>query len=136
MATRNRQSAKQAGARFERAIADYLAAVVDDRIDRRVKTGAKDRGDIGGVRIHGGKRVVIECKDHTKLDLAGWVTEALTETINDGALAGVVVHKRRGKSNPADQYVTMTLAHLAALLTGKDVSDSFVKPLPNTETIP
>ena len=37
---RSRASAKSAGARFERHIADYLAAHVDDRIDRRVKTGA------------------------------------------------------------------------------------------------
>ena len=33
--TRNRKSAKAAGARFERDIADFLAAHVDDRIDRR-----------------------------------------------------------------------------------------------------
>ena len=63
--TRNRSSAKAAGSRFERSIADGLAqALNDDRIDRRVKTGAKDRGDIGGVRIHG-QRLVIEAKEFT-----------------------------------------------------------------------
>jgi len=36
---RTRSSAKAAGARFERQIADHLAQVLaDDRIDRRVKT--------------------------------------------------------------------------------------------------
>ena len=60
---RSRRSAKQAGASFERLMADYFAwALSDDRIDRRVKTGAKDRGDIAGVRLRG-ERVVIECKD-------------------------------------------------------------------------
>ena len=58
--TRTRASAKAAGTRFERLIADTLAAHVDDRIDRRAKTGARDKGDIGGLR-HMGGRVVIEC---------------------------------------------------------------------------
>lgn len=116
--TRSRQSAKAAGTRFERAIADCLAALIDDRIDRRVKTGNKDRGDIGGLR-HLGERVVIECKDHSRLDLAGWVDEADIERGNDDALAGVVVHKRRGHGDPLDQYVTTTVRDLVAILTGE-----------------
>ena len=40
--TRSRASARAAGSRFERVVADWLAAHVDDRIDRRVKTGAKE----------------------------------------------------------------------------------------------
>jgi hypothetical protein len=115
--TRTRASAKKAGSSFERTTADYLAAIVDDRIDRRVKTGAKDRGDIGGVRIHG-QRLVIECKNAARLNLAGWASETEAERGNDDALAGVIVHKRHGKGDPADQWVTMTLADFAALLTG------------------
>ncbi|SFK31856.1 NERD domain-containing protein [Cellulomonas sp. KH9] len=116
--TRNRASAKAAGSRFERSVADYLALVLDDdRIDRRVKTGAKDRGDIAGLR-HRGRRLVIEVKDVTRVDLSGWVREAHIEAGNDDALAGLVVHKRRGTTNPADQYVTCTLGDLVALLTG------------------
>jgi hypothetical protein len=115
--TRTNASAKKAGSSFERSTADYLALVVDDRIDRRVKTGAKDRGDIGGVRIHG-KRVVLECKNTAKTNLAGWAAETETERGNDDALAGVIIHKRHGKADPAEQWVTMTLADFAALLTG------------------
>ena len=90
--TRNRKSAKAAGARFERLIADALALhLQDDRIDRRPKTGAKDRGDIGGVRLHG-KRLVLECKDTSRINLAGWAAEAAVERGNDDALAGIVVH--------------------------------------------
>jgi hypothetical protein len=59
--TRSRASAKAAGAKFERDVADWLARHVDDRIDRRVKTGAKDKGDIAGIR-HMGARVDLETK--------------------------------------------------------------------------
>src|SRR5690349_13622149 len=115
--SRSRASAKAAGTRFERTVADYLATHVDDRIDRRVKTGANDKGDIAGVR-HMGGRVVLECKDVSRTDLGGWVREADVERGNDDALAGLVVHKRRGTADPGDQYVTGTLRDLVALLTG------------------
>lgn len=116
---RSRSSARQAGARFERETADYLAATVDDRIDRRVKTGSADKGDIGGVRTTGGYRVAVECKDEAKMDLSGWVREAEAERVNDKAVAGVVVHKRRGVGHPGQQYVTMTLDNLVVLLGGQ-----------------
>lgn len=115
--TRTRASAKKAGSSFERLIADYLAAHVDDRIDRRVKNGTKDRGDIAGLR-HMGHRVVIECKNTAKIALGGWANEAEVERGNDDALAGIIVHKRVGKGRPEDQWVTLTLGELVALLTG------------------
>jgi hypothetical protein len=116
--TRSRASAKKAGTAFERSIADALAHHVDDRIDRRAKTGAKDRGDIGGLR-HMGQRVVIECKDTARLELGVWTRETDTERGNDDALVGLTVHKRRGSADPLDQYVTTTLRDLIALLTGE-----------------
>lgn len=117
--SRTRASAKAAGASFERQIADHLAKVIDDRIDRRVKTGAKDRGDIGGLR-HMGGRIVIEAKNYGGRLLPGpWITEAETERGNDDALAGIVIAKRRGTTKPGDQYVLMTLDNLTALLTGE-----------------
>jgi len=115
---RSRASAKAAGSKFERDIADHLAKTVDDRIDRRVKTGAKDRGDIGGVRVHG-QRLVLECKNTTRINLGTWITEAHTEAGNDDALAGVIVHKRHGKGKPGDQWVTMTVNDLISLITGE-----------------
>lgn len=117
--TRNHRSAKAAGTRFERQIADALAqALDDDRIDRRPKTGAKDRGDIGGVRIHG-QRLVLECKNTTRLALPQWTAEARIEAGNDDALVGLVIHKRHGTTNPLDQWVTCTLADLIAIITGQ-----------------
>lgn len=114
---RSRASAKAAGTRHERAVADYLAQHVDDRIDRRVKAGAKDRGDIGGVR-HLGARVVVECKNTSRLDVGTWLDEAEVERVNDDATVGLVVAKRHGKGEPADQLVLMTLGDLVAMLTG------------------
>ena len=115
--SRNRNSAKQAGARFERQIADYLRDNLDDRIDRRVKTGAKDCGDIANVRDSHNRRIAIECKNTTRIALAQWIQEAHQEAHNDNAHIGVVVHKRHGNANPADQWVSCTLEDLVKLLT-------------------
>ena len=120
---RNRTSAKKAGSRFEREIADYLAATVDDRIDRKVRTGARDTGDIGGLRAHG-QRVVVEAKNTTRINLAGWAGETEVERVNDGALAGVTVHKRHGRGDVGDQWVTLTVRDLVALLTGTRPDDA------------
>lgn len=115
---RSRASAKQAGTRHERSIADCLARHVDDRVDRRVKTGAKDRGDIAGLRVRG-ERVVLECKDYGgQFKVGPWLTEAEIERGNDDALAAAVVAKRRGMSDPLDQVVFMTVADLIALING------------------
>lgn len=118
MSPRSRQSAKRAGARFEQAVAAYLAEHVDDRIERRASNGARDRGDITGLR-HMGRRVVVECKDTTRWEPSAWLAEAETERGNDDAAAGIVVAKRRGKADPADAVVLMSLADLVALLTGE-----------------
>jgi hypothetical protein len=107
---------RQKGSSFERLIADYLARTIDDRIDRRVKNGAKDRGDIGGLR-HMGHRLVIECKNTAKTLLGPWASEAEVERGNDDALAGLIIHKRHGKGQPEDQWVTLTVGDLVALLT-------------------
>ena len=116
--TRNRASAKKAGSSFERSQADWLAKHIDNLIDRRVKNGAKDRGDIGGLR-HMGGRLVIECKDYGGRLMPGpWIQEAETERGNDDALAGLVIAKRRGTTDPGMQYVLMTVNDLAAILTG------------------
>ncbi|RKQ36226.1 restriction endonuclease [Kocuria tytonis] len=117
--TRSRASAKAAGASFERLVADYLAATLDDRIERRRLGGSKDRGDIGGVRDRDGNRVVLECKDYGgRLQPPQWIREAHTERDNDGAAVGVVVAKRRGTTAPGAQYVLMTVDDLVTLLGG------------------
>lgn len=118
--TRNRQSAKAAGTRFETAIADYLRNQLDDdRIERRRLGGRLDRGDVAGLR-HQGQRLVIEAKDYGgRLLPAKWIEEAHVEAGNDSALCGLVVAKRRGTTDPGAQYVLCTVNDLIALLAGQ-----------------
>lgn len=121
--TRSRATAKQAGAAFERLIADHLkAALNDDRIDRRTRNGAKDRGDIGGL-VHMGQRIVVEVKNTARWEPGAWLTEAETERRNDDAGVAMVIAKRHGKGQPGDQVVLMTVRDLAALLTGSRSND-------------
>ena len=61
---RNRKSAKTAGTRFERTTADYLKAMTGQPIDRLVKTGAKDRGDVGPLTNAKGDLVAVELQRH------------------------------------------------------------------------
>ncbi len=117
--SRTRASAKSAGRKFERDIADYLADKIDDRIDRRRQTGAADKGDIGGLR-HLGNRIAIECKNYGgQIKAAQWTNEAHIEMGNDDAVAGVVVAKRVGTQDPGSQWVLMTINDLIGLLTGE-----------------
>lgn len=117
--TRSRASAKTAGTRFAQSACTYLAHHLDDDgIERRDKNGAKDRGDITGVRF-AGQRVVLECKDYGGRYLVGcWLNEAEIERGNDGAGVGLVIAKRRGYADPGDQVVMLTLRDLVSLLTG------------------
>jgi len=114
------RSAKSAGTSHESRVAGYLALHVDDRIERRRLNGSKDRGDLAGLR-HMGARVVVECKDTAGVyagHLGTWIGETETERGNDDAAAGLVVFKRKGTTDPGDQFVVMTLRDLVALLTG------------------
>lgn len=107
------------GASFEQDTADWLSDTLGDDIDRRVKHGSNDRGDISGLRIRG-KRTVVECKCCKRMELAKWVDEAEVERGNDDADFGIVVHKRRGCGTRkfGGNYVTMTLETLAAIIAG------------------
>ena len=116
--TRNRASAKKAGSSFETLIASYLAKHYDDRVERRVKNGTKDRGDISGVKTIRGGRVVLECKNQARDNMPAWLREADIERANDDAAIGVVVHKKHGSNKGGEQYVTMTLDTFVQLLEG------------------
>lgn len=115
MANRN----KQRGSAFERLIADHFQENwCDDTaefIDRRTLSGKADKGDLVNVRL-GRHRVCVETKNCSRIDLAGWVSEAEAEAANDGALAGIVIAKRRGKAAPGAQYAVMTVDTLIAML--------------------
>lgn len=107
------------GASFEKQIADYLKDKTGLDIDRRVKHGSKDTGDIHGAFLNN-SRVVIECKNHKQMQLATWIDEAAKEAENDGATWYFVVHKRKGKGTEkiGETYVTTTLEQLSKLMKG------------------
>jgi hypothetical protein len=121
---RNRASAKKAGTSFETLVAEYLAMkLCDIRIERRAKSGAKDRGDIAGVKTVAGGHVVVECKNTARDGLPQWIKEAEIERRNDdevtgATVAGVVAHKKHGSGKPSEQYVTMSLETFVTLLQG------------------
>lgn len=119
---RNRASAKKAGSSFEKLIAQYLATHIDDRIERRARNGVNDRGDITGLQ-HLGQRIVVECKNTSRINLAGWSVEAEIERGNDDAGVAVIAHKRHGKGQAGDQWVTMTMRDFASLLKGERVEE-------------
>ena len=129
---RNRASAKKAGTAFETLVAEYLAMkLADIRIERRAKTGAKDRGDIAGVLTVAGGAVVIECKNTSRDNLPQWIKEAEIERKNDDevtgrTVAGVVAHKKHGSNKAGEQYVTMTLETFVTLLEGGSPNSRFV----------
>lgn len=121
--TRTHRSARSAGTAQETLVAGYLAAeLADDRIERRARNGAKDRGDIGGIRTPFGERVVLEVKNTARINLGGWWAEVEVEKGNDDAPVGAVVHKRHGKGRGEDQWVTLTLRDFARIIGGPPVA--------------
>jgi hypothetical protein len=114
--TRNRASAKAAGTRMESSVVGYLAEHLDDRIERRRLSGARDRGDLSGWRF-AGNRICAEVKDYGGKYLVGtWLNEVEIQRGNDSADVGLVIAKRRGHGDPGDQVVFLTLRDLATLL--------------------
>lgn len=115
---------RQKGTLLESATVLFLQARLgDDRIMRMPLNGAKDRGDVAGVRTLLGEKVAIEVKNHARMDLGTWLREAEIERGNADAQVAVVVHKRHGKGQAKDQLVTMTLEDFAVLLGGVRETD-------------
>jgi hypothetical protein len=124
---RTRASAKKAGSWFETSVAAHLARHIDDRIERRVRYGAKDRGDVSGVRLSPalrGGRVALELKNTARMDVGPWLREAERERGNDDALVAAVISKRHGIAAPGSQLVIMTVDDLIALITGSRPEES------------
>lgn len=116
---RTRASAKAAGATHNRRIADYLKAKVSRFIDKMPQYGAADRGDVVNVETFNELPVAVECKDYGgRLLVSEWLGEAAVERVNLGAVAGLVIAKRKGITDPGRQIVLMEVDDLIAILTG------------------
>lgn len=102
---------KAKGTAAETAVVRFLRAIGFAQAERRTLNGTQDRGDIAGL-----PGIVIEVKNCSRQELAAWVEEAERERANDGASLGVVWHKRRGKADPRDWFVTMSGLQFGYLL--------------------
>jgi hypothetical protein len=118
--TRSHRTARQAGTSFETWLVDYWREAFGTRtIERRARKGARDEGDIAGLNSHAGP-ICVEAKNHNRIDLAGWITEAQIEAGHADAAMGVVVAKRRGygRGSMGEQYVILRLEDFTILLGG------------------
>lgn len=102
---------KEKGTAWESTIVDFLRGAGWPYAERRATNGVNDRGDIAGL-----PGVVIEAKNEARMDLSGWLREAETERVNDGADVGVVWAKRKGVAGAGQAYVVMTGEMLVHLL--------------------
>jgi len=109
--------AKSKGTAFETLIVTELQARLGDEICRRTTSGAKDRGDIHGLYIRG-LRTVAECKNTKASQLGTHWAEVEVERGNDDADVGILIHKRHGKGQALDQWVTLTVRELITIMTG------------------
>lgn len=113
MTTSQNAKNRRKGAQFETDVLAYIRSL-GLPAERLRLSGANDEGDIAV--IDGDLTYLIEAKNEAKLNLAGWVTEAIIERQNYAKKRGldpasimpVVVVKRRGRSI-ADSYVVVPL---------------------------
>lgn len=105
---------KQKGTAFETFVLPAFRTYYP-QAERRAMQGANDKGDL---LLPGEDRFIVECKNVRAMNLAGWLKEAHVEAFNAGVRAGVVVHKRRGSTDPLDQYVTLDLGDFLWLAHG------------------
>ena len=79
-----------AGTRFESRLVKYLNERGFPLVERRVRSGAKDKGDISGLMD-----TVIECKAVKRIALAEWMDEAIAERDNAHAALTFVIFPRK-----------------------------------------
>lgn len=105
---------KIVGDRFERAVVDYARARGFPWAERTRAGYARDHGDVHLDPPSGG--VVVQCKNHARLDLPGWLAQLAEQTEAAGADHGVLVAKRRGLGDVGKSYAVLELEQLLLLL--------------------
>lgn len=95
---------------FEKQVVEYLQQWWPGA--RRLgHQGRKDCGDVGGI-----PGIVLELKNCRTTKLAEWTGEAEREAANAGVETFAVVHKRVGKTDPGEQWVTLPLRVFADMM--------------------
>lgn len=106
----NPQKAK--GASFERLVCDYLSQAIPCE---RIPAGATlDRGDLWT------PSACIQCKNHRTLSLGAWMKDTTEQQQNAAKPYGILIVKRKGTTDPAEQFAIMPLAQLRSLLAQID----------------
>lgn len=113
------------GSQWETDSVAFLNAELGDLFDveRRVKEGKNDRGDIGGIRGW-----VFECKNVASITLGSFMAELDAEIANADAEHGFAIVKRRNK-NVAEAYCVTPLRRLTALIRRVTELEAEVKSL-------
>lgn len=102
----NPQKAK--GSAFERLIATYLSEAV---ACERIPAGATlDRGDLWT------PQAAIQCKNHRSLSLGAWLDQTHLQQRNADKPYGFLVVKRKGTTDPGDQFAICSTSQLRSLL--------------------
>lgn len=107
---------RRKGQRAEQQVARFLREHGWQAATTRAVSGFQQGRDIAT-----NAPVSIEVKDHTTLDLAGWVRQAESNATDDAP--GVVWHKRRGTTDPGEWYVTMSGRSLVRILRSEGKRD-------------
>src|SRR5690606_26506269 len=118
-ATKRARASRRKGASFETDLVKGLRAEGFD-VERLTKTGKEDEGD--AVLTDSWGKVVIEAKNEQKIDLPGYIREALLEAdhyakhrgLDRQEVTGIAVVKARGKSW-RESYVVTSLAEFLDL---------------------
>jgi hypothetical protein len=96
---------KQKGTSAETAVVNWFKDKGRKYVERRSLNGVNDRGDISGI-----PDLVIEVKNHARMELSAWVAELEVEMNNDKARHGVVIHKKKGTTDVGKWYATMPVS--------------------------
>lgn len=102
-------SSRRKGNRAELSVAKLLRSM-----GWSARTSRSVQGVQGGADLITDCPLSIEVKDHARMELAGWLDQAVAQA--EPGRPGVVFHHRRGKGNPADWYATMRVSDLLGLL--------------------
>lgn len=103
-------ASKRKGTAAETAVVRWLVEHGFPHAERRAMSGTQDRGDIAGI-----PGVALEVKNCREMRLGPWMDEATREASNARARIFAVIHKRRGKTDPGQWFVTMPLEVFAEL---------------------
>lgn len=128
---------KAKGDRAERAVLRFLQSAGFPRTWKTRAGWDDDRGDVLVPYPTGEKGpVVVQVKDVATPLWSKWHEQVADQVRNAGAVFGVILHKRRGFSDPADWHVIMTGRQFAQLLDRLGYTDYAHMDTDEGDTVP